>query len=388
MKTILIILLFFIGLLATGCNKQSNINLDQGVALINAIIIDGTSDYYIEDGVLLYKNGKIEQVGSKDSIEIPDNYIQKDLEGNTVLPGFINAHVHHAFSEKQLKKWVKSGVTTVRALSSSGSTVSSYIDITKKLNQNINIASLVISTPIITAPGGYGTVYIETKEDAINVVNDYVNKGVDIIKFSIEDNCQQRTWTLMNQENINALVEAAHNNGKRVAVHLTWSRNLKYAIEASVDEISHMVVDQLSDELIIQMVEKNIYWVPTLELWRKVSIIHPVNYDDIAISNLSSFYQAGGNIALGTDYAGYTGEFDRGFPITEVMLMKEAGMTNIDIIIAGTKNAAIVCDRVDTIGTLEVGKDADIFVVEGNPLDDISALTKPYMVVHKGLIIN
>ena len=74
-------------------------------------------------------------------------------------------------------------------------------------------------------------------------------------------------------------------------------------------------------------------------------------------------------------------------PITEMELMQEAGMTPMQIIIAGTKHAAHVCNLDHELGTIEVGKIADIIVVEGDPLDNIHALTNIHIVIHNGHVI-
>jgi imidazolonepropionase-like amidohydrolase len=115
--------------------------------------------------------------------------------------------------------------------------------------------------------------------------------------------------------------------------------------------------------------------------------MYHLNWEDVAINNLSIFYKAGGKIALGTDYDGFTCTFDKGFPITEVKAMKKSGMSNMDIIIAGTKNAATVCGMEKKIGTLAPGKIADILILKDNPLYDIDNLKNTYMVIHNGQIV-
>ena len=96
-------------------------------------------------------------------------------------------------------------------------------------------------------------------------------------------------------------------------------------------------------------------------------------------------------MALGTDFAGYSISFDTGFPITEVNLMRQAGMTPMDIIVAGTKNAAEVCGISNAVGTVEVGKIADLFVVNGDPLAEGVPFEESFlsarMVVHGGEIV-
>jgi imidazolonepropionase-like amidohydrolase len=96
---------------------------------------------------------------------------------------------------------------------------------------------------------------------------------------------------------------------------------------------------------------------------------------------------AGGKVALGTDYAGYSAVFDLAMPVTEIELMQEAGMTPMQIIVAGTRNAAHVCNLEDELGILQAGKIADVLVVNGNPLQDMHALTQVRLVIHNGQVI-
>ena len=141
------------------------------------------------------------------------------------------------------------------------------------------------------------------------------------------------------------------------------------------------------DSLIAATVAAGIVWVPTLELWDGVADLHNLNWDVIAKNNLARFVQAGGRVALGTDYDGYTTPFELGMPIREMLLMHEAGMTPMQIIMSATMYAAQVCDRGQDLGTLEEGKIADLLAVSGNPLDDLRHLLNVRMVLHNGAII-
>jgi imidazolonepropionase-like amidohydrolase len=102
---------------------------------------------------------------------------------------------------------------------------------------------------------------------------------------------------------------------------------------------------------------------------------------------LSRFVKAGGKVALGTDYAGYNAVFDLGMPVTEIELLREAGMTPMQIIVAATSNAARVCNLDHELGTLAPGKIADVLIVDGDPLADLGSLTRVRMVIHNGVII-
>ncbi len=191
----------------------------------------------------------------------------------------------------------------------------------------------------------------------------------------------------MTQEEFAALVDTAHENGLRVQLHIMKSDELPWAIDAGVDEIVHMAVNSLSDDLIAQTVEHGVYWVPTLELWKGVSEAHGANFRQITVDNVQRFVEAGGQIALGTDFHGYFTPFDEGMPITEIELMQEAGMTPMQIIVAATHNAAVVCDLDADLGTLETGKIADILVVNGDPLADLQTLLNVRLVLKDGVIV-
>ncbi len=353
------------------------------LVLKNANLIDGTGEQVKANTYILIEDGKFKAIGTQNEVEIPSDATVVDLEGATVLPGFINAHVHQAYEEENLQNWLKAGVTTVR--SESPGQVDNFIEMRDKLNINLNNSFIVSANPILKVKGGYGygDAIVTSPEDAEDKVLDYIESGVDIIKLSVEDSLPPgQISKLLPEEYIKSIVDAAHSKNIKVSAHISRSKNLKVAIDAGVDDIAHMVVDKMDSATINEIVEKNIYFVPTLELWKGVG------WGSMAVTNLSEFYKAGGKIALGTDFAGYTITFDKGFPITEVLLMKDAGMTNMDIIIAATKNAAFVCGMDQEIGTVEVGKKADLLIVDGDPLEDINVLNNAKMVIHNGSIIN
>jgi len=187
----------------------------------------------------------------------------------------------------------------------------------------------------------------------------------------------------MSLEEIRAVVEAAHSCNLRVSAHVSRARHLALAIEGGVDDVAHMIVDDLPNQLIEKMVQRNMFWVPTLELWSGVSRMYNLNWDVQAIENLRCYVRAGGQVATGTDYAGHGVEFDLGMPMKEMKLMQAAGMTAMQIIMAGTRNAAQVCS-LSRHGILEPGNVADVVVVDGDPLHDLEALKRTYLVIHNG----
>ena len=361
-------------------------DLSATLVLVNGILIDGSGAAPVIDAVVVIDQERIVAVGNRLEIDVPSDVPTIDVGGAVILPGFINAHVHGGYNEDRLAAWAQEGVTTVRDLGNDGK-LDELIEIRKIASQDARYARLVAAGPILTTKGGYGTRKVNSVTEAQSTVSILVNAGVNLIKVGIEDDLQGRTWPMLSVEEITAIVESAHSGNVPVSAHVSRSDHVEMALDAGVDDAAHMVIDEISDDLITRMIIADMYWVPTLELWNCVDSLHFVHYGDQAVQNLTRFTQAGGLVALGTDYAGYRCNFDLGMPITEIELMQQAGMSPMQIIIAATKNAAHVCNLDAEIGTLEVGKIADILVVNGDPLEDLTALLNVRMVIHDGVII-
>jgi imidazolonepropionase-like amidohydrolase len=349
------------------------------LTLVNGVLIDGTGGAPITGAAVVVRDGLIEAAGRDDAIRTGPEII--DLQGRTILPGFFNTHVHRAFKADVLRAWAQEGVTTVRDLGAN--LRMDQFARRDRLMQYNRHARLITVGPMISTVGGYGTLKVTSLENARDEVHALAKAGADLIKIGIEDRLQYRRYHLISLEEIRAIVEAAHACNLRVSAHASRARHLALAIEGGVDDVAHMIVDNLPDHLIEKMVQRNMFWVPTLELWSGVSQMYNLNWDMQAIENLRRFVAAGGQVAIGTDYAGHGCEFDLGMPLKEMKLMQLALMTAMQIIMAGTRNAAQVCGLPEH-GTLEPGKVADILVVDGNPLNDLDALKRTYLVIHNG----
>ncbi len=369
--------------------EQPKDQTSASLVLVNGMLIDGTGRDPIFDAVVVIDGERISTVGTRSQVSISPNTPIIDVQGATILPGFINAHVHQAYDRETLEVWAQSGVTTVRDLGivRNGGNHSDLFTFRDEISQDSKYTRLVTVGPMITVPDGYGSRYVTSPEHARQTVNTLLDDGADLIKIGIEDNLQERTWSMLSADEIMAIVESAHARDTSVSAHISRSEHLELALEAGVDDVAHMIVDNLSDDLIDRMIKNDVYWEPTLELWRCVRTLHQVKWDAQAINNLRRFSRAGGKVALGTDYGGYRCDFDLGMPMSEIELMLQADMTPMQIIVAATKNAAHVCNLEEQIGTLEPGKIADILVVAGNPLVDIQALNDVQMVIHNGVII-
>ncbi len=353
------------------------------LVLLNGVLFDGTGAEPVRDAVVVIRDDRIAAVGPRAQVHVPAGARIIDVQGGTILPGFINAHVHMGYVPSNLEAWAQAGVTTVRDLTPSSSLASAaqYYARRDKMAKDPRFARVVGASPMVTAPGGYGSLPVTSVQDARAKADAALDSGADLIKATVEDDLQGRKWQVMPSDQFKAIVETAHARNVPVSVHVSKSQHVEMSLAAGADDLAHMSVDPLSDDLARRVVQAGVYWEPTLELWQAVG------WGKQPTENLRTFMRAGGKVALGTDYAGYTTPFQLGMPMHEMEFMQAAGMTPREIILAATKNAAHVCNRDSTLGTLEPDKIADILVVKGNPLEDIHALGDVFLVVHNGVII-
>lgn len=230
-------------------------------------------------------------------------------------------------------------------------------------------------------------------------------------------------------EVLKAVIEEAHARGLKVYAHISFPSEAKEVVEAGGDVIVHSIsmAETGADEVLKLMAARNVVYIPTLavteanyalnadlfftsslrgKVWDVLldSITHPKSIVmfrqdtpgfindtrrslEISMANLRQAIKAGVKIALGSD-AGNAGMLHGVTVIRELELMNRAGMTPMQVIIAATKNAAEVIGQGQRLGTLEPGKLADIIVVDGNPLQDISVMRKLEWVVKNGKIID
>jgi len=296
--------------------------------------------------------------------------------------------VHDAYDEGRLEAWAQAGVTTVRdeGILSGDSQLSQLIALRNELASSPIYARLVSTGYMISAPGGYGMLEVTSPEDAKTQVIMELDTDVDMIKLAMESGYAGVTnLPLLSDEELSAIVATAHARGKLVTAHITDVKYLPQLLAAGVDDLAHIPSGFILKGQIQQLVEQDVYVVPTLTVFEAYGGLKGASY------NLGKFVDAGVKIAMGNDYTlipqnGFD-HFDLGMPMHEITRMSEAGMTPMQFIVASTLNAAHVCGLEQDLGTLEVGKQADILVVSADPLQDLSALTQVKMVIHRGEII-
>ena len=381
-----------LALLLTSCSKPAAVS--GNLVITNGTVIDGTGAVPIADGVVVIAGDRITAVGTAADFVLPPDATRIDAQGGTILPGFINAHVHAGYSEANLEAWAQGGVTTVRDLGNGGGRGALFA-LRDSYRDQPQFARLVAVGPWVSVPDGYPMVpwggrglTITSAGDARGKVAQLLDDGADLIKIMMESGKTfGRDIPVLSLDEASAIVEVAHERGVPVSAHAMDSTDLARALDAGVDDIAHMIWDPLTNELINRMVEDDVYWVPTLELYHHVAKDAGNGWDQLAIENLRRFVKAGGQVALGTDFDGYGAEFDLGMPMIEIESMAAAGMTPMQIIIAATVNAAYVCNLEAEIGTLESGKAADILIVDGDPLKDLQALSRTLLVLRDGVVV-
>ena len=161
------------------------------LVLAGGTLIDGNGGPPMADALLMIRGQRILVAGRRTDATIPDAATVIDVTGATILPGFINAHVHRGYSEANLKAWAQAGVTTVRDLG-----VAPWDDAFVRrdaLLADPANARLVAAGPLVTVPGGYPMVpwgmaglAVTSPQDAIAQTNRLLDAGADVIKIALD----------------------------------------------------------------------------------------------------------------------------------------------------------------------------------------------------------
>jgi imidazolonepropionase-like amidohydrolase len=369
------------------------------LVLIGGTVIDGTGAEPIPNAVVAIRGERIVAVGRGDQIVIPPGTLMRDVRGMTILPGFINAHAHtHSLKMEQLKDWPRAGVTTVRDLQGPRDTILAR-RATIVASEDTTLPRLLVAGPMVTVPGGhpipvYGLsdqiLTVRDADDARAKINGLIDAGVDVIKIAVSGRTDV-SWPELSNAEILAITETAHARGVLVTAHVDRAVALRRAVEQGINDAAHMPRDRMSNDLIALMVQRNVALVPTIAVyealaeergngaaWRRTTL--PTMQD-----NLRRFAAAGGTLALGDDY-GNPG-VALGMPMAEITHWLDAGLTPMDIIIAATHGGAVVCGLADQLGTIHPGMIADLLVVQGDPLTDITVLERVALVMKSGAVV-
>lgn len=333
----------------------------------------------------MIQGDRISAVGPRGTVPIPPGAAILNARGWTILPGFVNAHAHYTHILSYLLDWGREGVTAVRNLVSTETEFNTSRSLVSQTSDP-RIPRVRFTGPCLDIRGGRprgNGIFLASVEDARRQTNFLLDLGVDLIKVYLEDGSMfGETWQVMPLEMLAAIVETAHARRARVSAHVQELWTLELALDGGVDDIAHSVLDrEIPDDVIARMIRTGTYLVPTLEIydgWWPRPLV------ERAQANLRRLNEAGAPIALGTDFEP---GLQTGMPATEMRLMREAGMTPMQVIVAATKRGAHVCGFDSELGTIEPGKIADVLVVAGDPLVDLGVLkTRKILVLHNGRV--
>jgi imidazolonepropionase-like amidohydrolase len=388
----------------------------------NGYLINGTGEAAQRGVDVLVENDRITAIG--ENLAIPDGYPAGDVEiyelqGKTLMPGMTEAHTHLTWQDalyiqdidfKPLEETVIGAMQNAEILVKSGFTnavsaaARGRVDIA--LRDAINRGELVgprllANGAEVSATGSFtdlhpahvqltGLSIFADGEDAVRrTVRSLFKEGADLVKLNVSGESltphARNEMTLYTYREVRAAAEEAHARGKRIYTHARSSDSVKICVEAGVDIIGH--ADFINDEVFEMLVanrDKHII-VPGLN-WLVSTIEHGPSYFgqqaidetgyktglDIALYNMNRLHKAGVRVLPGGDY-GFKwcphGQYARDLE----HFVKLVGMSPMDAIVSATKYGGDIM-QMDDIGTIEVGKRADLLVVNGDPLMDIAVL--------------
>lgn len=377
--------------------------------LSNCNILDITTGKWLKDKAILIEGELITNIVA--SNEIDRNFEIVDLEGNWVLPGLVDAHVHlchegnyniarefsYAESDiyaalrtaKNLNMALNSGITLLRDV---GSFKRRGIKIKNGLDEGIFVGPKIISCGnLLTSLEGHAHEIgkeVRGVENCQKAVRGEIRNGADFVKVTNDP-------IGLSLEELRAIVEEAHKFGKMVACHAFTEKSVQMALDANVDTIEHGA--PFNNEMMDQMKKQKTIIVPTfycaIETCRDITK-SMIKKEDLLMfkqwledlkCNIPMAINSGVKIATGTD-AGYPPlKFDA--VIGEIKSLVNIGAPPLQALQYATKYSAEACGLGDRYGEIQKGKNASLIVLPGNPLNNISILHNVIMVIKDGIVI-
>jgi len=423
-----VIILLFLVLLSCDTRKSSRdetnnliheVNVDEirrgdkSIALVGARLIDGRGGEPIENACVVIRNEMIESVGRREVIDIPSNAEQVDVSGLTLLPGLIDAHYHNEDSEVLASMFLRNGITAVR---DPGEWIESYDAIRRSGKP---IPRLFLAGPHIdTYPPAYPA-------DSY-IVKDAGEARLAVQRFALQGATVIKVYYGLSIDMIREICSTAHQHGLPVTAHLEVT-DARDAINAGLDGIEHItsfgtclipmreaetykqkvLADNnarrrgryevwasldlennfAADSLISFLADRGTFVSPTAAVFER----RPDRGDSvevIAFSNMLKFIgsanRGGVRIVVGSHsfvpYAELGYAYHR-----EMELLHEAGLSNMEVIVAATLENARFFRIEERLGSIESGKLADLVLVEGDPLKDIQAMRNVKRVMLNGV---
>jgi imidazolonepropionase-like amidohydrolase len=356
------------------------------------------------DAVVLTSGGVITAIGSRSNVQLPQDAQVIDCIGKTVVAGFWNSHVHftqaawrnassapvaslEAHMREMLTQW---GFTTVWDL---GSDPNDSLPLRRRVNSGEVAGPNILFAGSIFPKGGHPA-YLPpeiqlpeaaTPDEAAQMARGYLRMGLDGLKLFTGAYMGDKPVVNMDADIARAAVEATHAQGQPVFAHPQNRTGLDTVIAAGVDVLAHIIPGEpgYSPEQLARFKSQGIALIPTLSLFAK-TIGGPAlsaRLVDSGVVQLKAFSANGGAVLFGTD-VGFTTIYDTSL---EYELMHRA-LSEREVLASLTTNPALYFKAAKK-GRVEKGFDADVVILDGDPLADVGKLARVAYTIRAGQVI-
>jgi imidazolonepropionase-like amidohydrolase len=393
-------------------------------AIVGATLVDINGKQNIENAVVIVTGEKISAVGNSDEINVPANAEIIDATGRWLVPGLMNMHVHLGLvlpgkleaelaneTEGELtlrmadnaRQVLRAGITTIRLPSDQRH---GDLALKKAIAKGQAIGPRIFSAgEPLAITGGHGSekgkTFYDGPYELMKAARKEISAGASWVKIlisgGISTNGGDISVALMTPEEIVAVVDVAHRFGAKVAAHSGSSAATNVAIDAGVDSIEHGYF--LNRKVLKKMKKYGTWLVPTILVSQPalVPFFEEIGAPEWYMKRRESVgkehwkalqmaIEEKVNIALGTDQLPSAPTDGTTATVREAEYYVEAGMTPLQALRAATIEPARMLGADNNSGSLEVGKYADILIVENNPAEDIKALRNIQLVMKGGVV--
>lgn len=391
------------------------------VALVGGSVLSIQDGSSIHDAVVLIEGERIVQIGTRAQVALTDDVRRIPMEGRWLIPGLMNMHVHFGLklpgaagaalenetdAEQALRMAsnarlsLLSGVTTVRLTSELHG---NDFALRRAIERGEAVGPRIESAGELIVPtGGHGFLEVDGPYAFARAAREQIKRGASWIKIAISGGISDTHGDIaaapMTNDELSTLIEVAHRNGARVTAHNGSPEAALQALEYGIDGFEHGY--HLTEPVLRRMASQKVWLVPTIvvsqpgahDFYRRIGSpdwylarVDSVGRDHWAV--LQSAIRLGVPVALGTDQFPYEPNEGTTATVREAELYVDAGMTPLQALQAATIQPARMLRRDTEIGSLEVGKYADIVAVRGDPTQDISALRTIDFVMKGGDVV-